>query len=380
MLTIKYEKDMNLTENRIFKNNYTNSKFIKLPAVKTFNSVTDQNNPILQQIIFYSKMLENFLSADSKKSKEEIENEFNVKIPQNQIFSDINLTNATNLKENKEFVSNDFIKELICRKFYESEWNLVKRELMEDIDNRKKEEFLGKKIQMKETSEKNLEKILNKKKEKKKLKKSEKLQKHLMKLSMFIEARNLEAKFHYQEEMRKYIEDEKLQNRIIENNIIRDEIKLFKKQKEIEEMVSNFRGVIRKFKIEDKINFAEDEIEIPIANIPNNTQALDNNLALNEEDGIIKDNKNDNVNINDNINDIEINRSYAENEKMEIDDENSYIDNDINIGEDDNIREVDNIEEDDNIDIDDNVNINEDDNIEEDNDIKEENNSPNYFY
>jgi len=243
----KQTKDINSNcNNPLSQNEKKQSKL--LSSIKESNALSDQNNPIIQQIVFFSKMFENFLNSDSKKTKEELEIDFNTKISANQIFTDFN---TNNLNEKKEFIHKENLKELIFHKF-KSEKN--------------------------KNCQKNEKKNCYQKNEKKNLKK-------IMTLIIFLQVRKIEMKLNYFREFEKILNGEFQQNKINESQIIQDRIKLAMKQIEVKESGKKFLEIIEKF--EKKFN--DNDVNINI-----NDNDYEKNLGLNEEEEI---------NVNDNVND-----------------------------------------------------------------------------
>ncbi len=82
---VKLNKENNCYQSSIKQESET-SKLIS--QVKDCNALSDQSNPIIQQIVFFAKMFENFINTDMKKHKEEIESEFHTKINPNHSYQE----------------------------------------------------------------------------------------------------------------------------------------------------------------------------------------------------------------------------------------------------------------------------------------------------
>jgi len=179
-----------------------------LSQVKDCNALSDQSNPIIQQIVFFAKMFENFTNNDLKKSKEEIESEFHTKINQNNSYQDFILNS---LNEKREFLNIETLKQLIYRTYSKTK------------DNSKQ----------------------SKNEENKKMKK-------IMSLIIYLQMRKIEMKLNYFNEFEKQIQSENQQLKSMESQIIQDRIKLAMKKSEINQLARKFMDII------NPVNSADD--------------------------------------------------------------------------------------------------------------------------
>lgn len=162
------------------QNNIYSSGASNFDNQKIINAVNDQNNPIIAQSVFFSKMFENFVEQDvAIKSQEEIGKNYM------ELHHEIN---------NKDKQSNplDNMKEIIYKTYSKS------------IDKSK----------------------TSKKKEKKKLKK-------IMNLLIYLQMHKVELKLNYFNDFEKLIQFESQQIKSVESQIIKDRIKLAVKKHEI---------------------------------------------------------------------------------------------------------------------------------------------------
>ena len=189
---VKQSKEPNLPQQNFKQENDTTKL---LSQVKECNALSDQSNPIIQQIVFFAKMFENFTNSDLKKSKEEIEAEFHTKINPNHSYQDFILNS---LNEKREFINLEGLKEIIY-KTYSKTKEITK---------------------------------LNSNQEKKKMKK-------IMSLIIYLQMRKIEMKLNYFNDFEKLIQSESQQLKSMESQIIQDRIKLALKKSEINQLAKN---------------------------------------------------------------------------------------------------------------------------------------------
>jgi hypothetical protein len=171
-----------------------------LSHVKDCNALSDQSNPIIQQIVFFAKMFENFANNDLKQSKEEIEAEFHTKINPSNSYQDFILNS---LNEKREFLNIETLKDLIYRTFSKGKENVK----------------------------------VTKNEEKKKMKK-------IMSLIIYLQMRKIEMKLNYFNEFERSIQSENQQLKSMESQIIQDRIKLALKKSEINQLARKFKEII----------------------------------------------------------------------------------------------------------------------------------------
>ena len=199
------------------KQNQSESTQKFLSSVKDLNAINDQNNPIIAQVVFFAKMFDKFVNADSQKSAEDVGNFLN----QNK-FSDIKVednfnyqngssekNHMTNIKldnhtDNKDYTNVDTLKEIIYKTYSKS------------IDKSKN----------------------YKKKEKKKMEK-------IMNLLIYLQMKKIEMKLNYFNDFEKLVQFETQQIKSMESQIIQERIKLAIKKSEIVGLSSKLRSLIK---------------------------------------------------------------------------------------------------------------------------------------
>ena len=171
-----------------------------LSNVKDCNALSDQSNPIIQQIVFFAKMFENFVNNDLKQSKAEIEAEFHTKINPNNSYQEFILNS---LNEKREFLNIETLKDLIYGTFSKGKEHVK----------------------------------VTKNEEKKKMKK-------IMSLIIYLQIRKIEMKLNYFNEFERSIQSENQHLKSMESQIIQDRIKLALKKSEINQLARKFKEII----------------------------------------------------------------------------------------------------------------------------------------
>jgi len=228
---VKLNKDSNNLQS-FLKSDSDSTKL--LSQVKDCNALSDQSNPLIQQVVFFSKMFENFTNIDLKKSKEEIESDFNTKINSNNTYHEYILNS---LNEKREFLNLEGLKDLIYKTYSKNSENL------KTCNNQ----------------------------EKKKLKK-------IMSLIIYLQVRKIEMKLNYFKEMEKTIQNENQQLKLMDSQIIQDRIRLALKKSEINLQAKKFKDIISPIEIVSNYSSGYQNKAIL-----NGNHSIENNLDLNED-------------------------------------------------------------------------------------------------
>ena len=199
------------------KQNQSESTQKFLSSVKDLNTINDQNNPIIAQVVFFAKMFDKFVNADSQKNAEEFTNFLNknqqtdIKVEENFVYSNgtTEKNHRSNIKlesnpDNKDYTNVDTLKEIIYKTYSKS------------IDKSKN----------------------YKKKEKKKMEK-------IMNLLIYLQMKKIEMKLNYFNDFEKLIQFETQQIKSMESQIIQERIKLAIKKSEIVGLSSRLRSLVK---------------------------------------------------------------------------------------------------------------------------------------
>ncbi len=205
-----------------FKQNENQSKQIQsestqkfLSNVKDLNAINDQNNPIISQVVFFAKMFDKFVTADSQKSPEEFNN-FLKNTSENGMIVDPGMKGENGKSvcrdkklEEKDYTNVDTLKEIIYK-----------------------------------TYSKSITKCKNyKKKEKKKMEK-------IMNLLIYLQMKKIEMKLSYFNDFEKLIQFETQQIKSMESQIIQERIKLAIKKSEIIGLSHKLKNLIKQKEVE----------------------------------------------------------------------------------------------------------------------------------
>lgn len=301
---VKLSKQANNSSLLDHRSSETSESTKLLSSIKDCNALSDQSNPIIQQIVFFAKMFENFANNDLKKTKEEIEAEFHTKINPNNSYQDFILNS---LNEKREILNIETLKDLIYRTYSKAKENTK----------------------------------ISKNEEKKKMKK-------IMSLIIYLQMRKIEMKLNYFNEFERLIQNEGQQLKSMESQIIQDRIKLALKKSEINQLARKFKDIINPA---NNNNNSNKNFNLSSSSIVNN---FEKSLDLNEEtkkDNNLNylDNKEFNIKNNKSINPNSAGKASALSKQMEIQTENTIKKsdfNEINIDKENNKKnEIDKIEE-----------------------------------
>lgn len=228
---VKLNKDGNTSQSALTSESNSSKMLFQ---VKDCNALSDQSNPLIQQVVFFSKMFENFTNSDLKKSKEEIELDFNTKINSNNTYQEYILNS---LNEKREFLNLESLKELIYKTYSKNNENL------KSSNNQKK----------------------------KKLKK-------IMSLIIYLQIRKIEMKLNYFKEIEKTIQNENQQLKLMDSQIIQDRIRLALKKSEINQQAKKLKDIINPIGI-----LSNNSAGFQNRGNLNGNHLLEKNLDLNEE-------------------------------------------------------------------------------------------------
>jgi hypothetical protein len=165
-----------------------------LSNIKDSNAISDQNNPLISQVVFFAKMFENFIQSDIKKTPEEI----------NQMVGVSNGNSTMPSTTDKDYTNPNTLKEIIYKTYSKS------------VDSCKDHQ----------------------KKEKKKMKK-------IMNLIIYLQMKKVEMKINYFNDFEKLIQFESQQIKTMESQIIQDRIKLAIKKSELMSLQNKVKDVIK---------------------------------------------------------------------------------------------------------------------------------------
>lgn len=221
---IKLNKDSTCSSNNSTSNSTYQPESTKLLSqVKDCNALSDQSNPIIQHIVFFAKMFENFTKNDLKKTKDELEVEFNTKI--NTSAQSYQEYLANSLNEKKDFLTLENLKEIIY-KTYSKTKDIAKNNSIS---------------------------------EKRKMKK-------IMMLLVYLQMRKIEMKLNHFNEFEKIIQSETQQLKSMESQIIQDRIKLALKKSEILSLARKFNDLIYENQIQAEMvnNATKEDVKMEV--------------------------------------------------------------------------------------------------------------------
>jgi len=195
----------------------TTQKF--LSSVKDLNAINDQNNPIISQVVFFTKMFDKFVTADSQKNPEEVKNFLKIT---SEYISDDGMVVETEMNgHNRKSTANN-------RDFEEKDYTNI--DSLKEIIYKTYSKSITKSINYKQKEKKKMEKIMN--------------------LLIYLQMKKIEMKLSYFNDFEKLIQFETQQIKSMESQIIQERIKLAIKKSEMIGLSHKLKNLIKQKEVE----------------------------------------------------------------------------------------------------------------------------------